>query len=146
MEVVAMRRLLSLAVAGIGTALMLGACGMGDVGGGGRQVGVTLDEYHVKLSQEATSAGKLTFNVHNGGKEKHEFVVIKTDLDPGALPQEGSKIKEDATGVEHVGELDGVDAGKDRSLTMDLKAGTYVFICNIPDHAHEGMVARFTVQ
>jgi uncharacterized cupredoxin-like copper-binding protein len=140
-----MRRLLSLAVAGIGTALMLSACGLGDVGGS-RQVGVTLDEYHVKLSQEATSAGKLTFNVHNGGREKHEFVVIKTDLNLGALPQEGSKIKEDAAGVEHVGELDGVDAGKDRSLTMDLKPGTYVFICNIPDHAHEGMVARFTVQ
>ena len=27
-----------------------------------------------------------------------------------------------------------------------LKPGTYVFVCNIPGHAHQGMVARFMVQ
>jgi uncharacterized cupredoxin-like copper-binding protein len=39
-----------------------------------------------------------------------------------------------------------VDAAQDKNLTVDLKPGTYVFVCNIPGHAHQGMVARFTVQ
>ena len=85
MEVVAMRRMLSVAVAGIGTALVLSACGLGDVGGGGREVGVTLDEYHVKLSEPSGSSGKVTFKVHNGGHEKHEFVILKTSLDAANL-------------------------------------------------------------
>jgi uncharacterized cupredoxin-like copper-binding protein len=88
----------------------------------------------------------VTFKVHNSGHEKHEFVILKTSLDAAKLPEESSKVKEDAAGIEHVSEIDGLDAAQDKNLTVDLKPGTYVFVCNIPGHAHQGMVARFTVQ
>ena len=140
-----MRPLWSLVLAAVAAVTALSACGVGDVGGG-PQVAVTLDEYHVKLSESSGSSGKVTFKVHNGGHEKHEFVILKTSLDAANLPEESSKIKEDAAGVEHVSEIDGVDAAQDKNLTVDLKPGTYVFVCNIPGHAHQGMVARFTVQ
>jgi uncharacterized cupredoxin-like copper-binding protein len=133
----------TVAVAAIGGALALSACGLGDLTGG-QQVGVTLDEYHVVLSQSTASQGKLTFKVHNSGREKHEFVILRTDVNPGSLPLQAGKVQEDAPGVEHVNELDGVEAGQDRNLTVDLKPGTYIFVCNIPGHAHQGMVARFT--
>jgi uncharacterized cupredoxin-like copper-binding protein len=125
--------------------IALSGCGIGGLGSA-PQVGVALDEYHVKLSESSGSSGKVTFNVHNGGHEKHEFVILKTDLDAANLPEEGSKVKEDSDGISHVAEIDGVDAAQDKSLTVDLKPGTYVFVCNIPGHAHQGMVARFTVQ
>jgi uncharacterized cupredoxin-like copper-binding protein len=140
-----MRPVWSLVLAAAGAVVALSGCGVGGVGGA-PQVAVTLDEYHVKLSESSGSSGKVTFKVHNGGHEKHEFVVLKTDLDAANLPEEASKVKEDADGIAHVGEIDGVDAAQDKSLTIDLKPGTYVFVCNIPGHAHQGMVARFTVQ
>jgi uncharacterized cupredoxin-like copper-binding protein len=139
-----MKCLFTVIVAVLVSTLALSACGLGDLTGG-RQVAVTLDEYHLALSQSSASAGKLTFKVHNGGREKHEFVILRTQLDPGSLPEQAGKVNEDSPGVEHVDELDGVDAGKDRDLTIDLKPGTYIFVCNIPGHAHQGMVARFTI-
>jgi uncharacterized cupredoxin-like copper-binding protein len=144
LEVDFMKGLFTVAVAALGSTLALSACGLGDLTGA-RQVGVTLDEYHLVLSQPSASAGKLTFKVHNGGREKHEFVILRTQLDPGSLPEQGGKVNEEIPGVEHVDELDGVDTGKDRDLTVDLKPGTYIFVCNIVGHAHQGMVARFTV-
>ena len=140
-----MKGFFSVIVVAVCSVLAVSACGLGDLTGG-QQVAVTLDEYHVVLSQSAASAGKLTFKVHNSGREKHEFVILRTNLDSGSLPLDGGKIKEDSSGVEHVDELDGVAVGQDRNLTVDLKPGTYIFVCNIPGHAHQGMVARFTVQ
>jgi uncharacterized cupredoxin-like copper-binding protein len=139
-----MKRLLSLAIGAIALLLAVSACGVGDLTGG-PQVGVTLDEYAVKLSQSSTAPGKVTFKVHNAGREKHEFVILRTDLNAGALPQEAGKVNEEAPGIEHVDELDGVDAGQDKTLTVALKPGTYLFVCNIPEHAHQGMVARFKI-
>jgi uncharacterized cupredoxin-like copper-binding protein len=138
-----MKGVFRVTVAAIGCALAVSACGMGDLNRG-PQVAVTLDEYHVVLSQSTASAGKLTFKVHNSGHEKHEFVILRTNLDAASLPLEAGKVKEDASGVTHVDELDGVAAGNDRDLTVDLTPGTYIFVCNIPGHVHEGMVARFT--
>jgi uncharacterized cupredoxin-like copper-binding protein len=140
-----MRPLWSPVLAALAAVTALSACGVGDIGGG-PQVAVTLDEYHVNLSESSGSSGKVTFKVHNNGHEKHEFVILKTSLDAANLPEESSKVKEDAEGIEHVSEIDGVDAAQDKNLTVDLKPGTYVFVCNIPGHAHQGMVARFTVQ
>jgi uncharacterized cupredoxin-like copper-binding protein len=139
-----MKVLSGLTVAAVVGLLALSGCGLGDLTGG-QQVGVVLDEYHVTLSEASANSGKFTFKVHNGGQEKHEFVILKTDLNPDSLPQESGKIKEDTAGVEHVDELDGVDAGKDRNLTVDLKPGTYIFVCNIPGHAHQGMIAHFKI-
>lgn len=138
-----MKAVFRVTVATIGAALAVSACGLGDLTGGPK-VAVTLDEYHVVLSQSTASAGKLTFKVHNSGREKHEFVILQTNLDAASLPLESGKVKEDTPGVAHVDELDGVAAGQERELTVDLKPGTYIFVCNIPGHVHEGMVARFT--
>ena len=139
-----MKGFFGVVVAAACSLLAVSACGLGDLRGG-QQVAVTLDEYHLALSQPSASAGKLTFKVHNTGREKHEFVILRTDLDSDALPLVGGKVKEDADGVEHVDELDGVAVGQERDLTVDLKPGTYIFVCNIPGHAHQGMVARFTI-
>jgi uncharacterized cupredoxin-like copper-binding protein len=38
-----------------------------------------------------------------------------------------------------------VDVGKTKSVTLDLKAGSYVLVCNIEKHYAMGMRAAFTV-
>jgi uncharacterized cupredoxin-like copper-binding protein len=126
--------------------VLLAACGGGaGQGTSGHTVGVTLDEYHVKLDAATIASGKVTFQINNLGKEKHEFVILRTDLTPATLPIEGDKVQEEASGVEHVDEIDGVDAGATRDLTVELKAGSYVLVCNYLGHVHGGMVTTLTV-
>jgi uncharacterized cupredoxin-like copper-binding protein len=110
-------------------------------------VNVTMTEYTVQLGTDAVPAGKVTFRILNEGTVKHEFVILRTDLAVTALPSDPAtnKVQEEATGIQHVDEIDGVDAGQQRDLTVDLKAGRYLLVCNYPGHVHAGMTAFITV-
>jgi uncharacterized cupredoxin-like copper-binding protein len=95
----------------------------------------------------------VTFNIENEGPDDtHEFVVIRTDLDPTALPtEENGAAAETGEGMEVVDEVEHVPVGDTPTLTVDLTAGSYVLICNIYDegehesHYQEGMRTAFTV-
>ncbi len=119
-------------------------------------VGVTLQEWTVLPAQASVPAGQVTFQAKNTGpKDPHELVVIKTDLDPGALPttSEG-KVDEEGQGIEVIGEIEEFKVGEARSSSFDLTAGSYVLICNIVEkeegkteaHYQLGMRTTFTVQ
>jgi uncharacterized cupredoxin-like copper-binding protein len=128
------------------SALLLAACGGGaGQGTSGQTVGVTLDEFHLKLDAATIPAGAVTFQVNNLGKEKHEFVILRTDLAPNALPLNGDQVAEEGTGVEHVDEIAGLVSGETQTLTVTLKPGTYVVVCNFPGHVHGGMIAPLKV-
>ena len=117
----------------------------------------------VKLSEFAVSApasaqaGSLTFAVTNDGPEDvHEFVIIRTDLSSIDLPTDADgAVVEGGAGMEAVDEIEDIAVGDTQTLTVDLEAGSYVFICNIlqtePDgsleaHYTEGMRTGFTVE
>ena len=117
-------------------------------------VDITLQEYAIIPGAASVPAGSVTFNVTNAGPdEAHEFVVIKTDLAPDALPtgKDGS-VDEEGEGVAPQGEVEDVAVGDAPTLTLDLAAGSYVFICNIVDtetgesHYQQGMRVGFTVE
>jgi uncharacterized cupredoxin-like copper-binding protein len=42
-------------------------------------------------------------------------------------------------------EVDDIEGGSTQSLTVNLDAGSYVLICNLPGHYGQGMLAGFTV-
>jgi len=44
-----------------------------------------------------------------------------------------------------VGEAPDIEAGATKSVTLDLKAGKYVLLCNLPGHFAGGMWTTFTV-
>jgi uncharacterized cupredoxin-like copper-binding protein len=48
-------------------------------------VGVELGEWFVRPDRASLVSGSVTFQVSNKGGSGHNFVVIKTDLAPGAL-------------------------------------------------------------
>ena len=54
-----------------------------------------------------------------------------------------NRVDEDKAGDK--GEVSELDPGKSGSLTVDLKAGKYLLICNVPGHYGAGMWAEFTV-
>jgi uncharacterized cupredoxin-like copper-binding protein len=117
-------------------------------------VKVTLTEWAVITDEASAQAGNVTFDVTNAGPEfKHEFVIIKTDLDPADLPADSTgKVDEAGAGIEFVGEVEELEIGATETASFDLTAGTYVLICNIVEvtgghesHYTQGMRTAFTV-
>jgi uncharacterized cupredoxin-like copper-binding protein len=104
-------------------------------------VAVSLREFVVAPSRTAARAGKVTFNVRNGGKITHEFVVIRTNK-PAANLLRGARA--DETG--NVGETGDLAAGASKRLTLRLTPGHYALICNLPGHYRLGQHVDFTVK
>lgn len=138
--------------------LVLGACGTSaspSAGGGeGTTVDVTLQEWAVVPAVASAPAGEITFSITNDGPEDvHEFVVIKTDLEPGDLPTDDTgAVDEEGEGMEVMGEVEDLAVDASEDLTLTLEAGSYVLICNIYSedeqeaHYQEGMRTAFTVE
>ncbi len=109
----------------------------------GGKVTVTSTEYAFAPKAITTKAGKVEITLDNKGAIPHELVVLKTSADPGSL-KVGSdqRVSEKAS----VGEVPEITAGKAKSATLDLKPGTYVYVCNIPTHYGDGMRGVLTVK
>jgi uncharacterized cupredoxin-like copper-binding protein len=112
-------------------------------------VDATEKDFSISLAKSSADAGDITFHVTNNGPSTHEFVVFKTDLAEDALPttkENGAVIvDESGQGVEHIDEIEDITKGSSEDLTVNLKAGKYVVICNLPTHYQLGMHAAFTV-
>lgn len=94
------------------------------------------------FSTVSVAAGKVTFTLDNKGNRQHELIVLKTDETFDALKVGAdNKVSEDAS----VGEIPETDAGKTGQVTLDLKPGKYVLVCNIEKHYAQGMKIAFTV-
>ena len=134
-------------------ALLALAIGSAACGGGGKTVGVTVREFEVVPAQSSVEAGEVKFDVNNTGPDDvHEFVVIKTDLAPDALPTDANgAVEETGQGMEVIDEIEDIPVGETQSVTVNLDAGNYVLICNIWDEAEQeahyaqGMRTAFTV-
>lgn len=92
---------------------------------GGNAVAVELKDYAITLSTSTVSAGMVTFTIKNSGPSSHNFNVMINGEEKG-VPT--------------------LDAGKTMTLTLDLKAGSYDFRCNVPGHSLLGMKGTLTVK
>ncbi len=120
----------------------------------GTIINVILNEFAVAPDKSTVSAGNVTFRAKNEGPDDaHEMVIIRTDLAPSALPTvaDGSVPEES---IDLVDEIEEIAVGESDELTVELKAGSYVLICNIvqtePDgtiesHYQKGMRTGLTV-
>ena len=90
----------------------------------------------------SVKAGPVTFTLTNTGTKKHEMVVLKTDeaID-GLKVGADNKVSEDTT----TGEVGETDIGKSGTVTIDLKPGKYILVCNLEKHYGQGMRVAFTV-
>jgi len=76
----------------------------------------------------------------------HELLIFKSDLAPAAYPKDKSgDIIEDGPGVNLVSDGENIDPAGAQTRTVDLKPGTYLFVCNIPGHFKQGMFQVVTV-
>jgi hypothetical protein len=105
----------------------------------------TLNEWAVAVDAPNAKAGEVTFTVSNNGTIGHEFLVIKTNLGLGEIPLDGDHFAEPTDGIEVVDEIGEFTKGTTETLVLNLEAGTYQLVCNLPDHYGAGMHTSFTV-
>jgi uncharacterized cupredoxin-like copper-binding protein len=100
----------------------------------------------IKALPGAVKAGEVTFNVKNDSKDTvHEMIVMYLADPAQALPYivADSKVDEDKAGDK--GEVSELDPGKSGTLTVALKPGKYILICNVAGHFMAGMWTAFEV-
>jgi uncharacterized cupredoxin-like copper-binding protein len=85
---------------------------------------VHLIEYAIHMP-DTLPAGRIAFNVENGGKETHAFEI------------EGNGVH---------AETNELTRGNTAALEVDLKPGTYTIYCPVDGHRGKGMEKKITVQ
>jgi uncharacterized cupredoxin-like copper-binding protein len=104
-------------------------------------IAVVMKEFTVTPAPASVAAGKVTFKVSNKGKLKHEFVVVSTKKKADEL-MKGDEA--DETG--NVSEIGNLPPGSTKKLSVMLKAGHYVLLCNLPGHYKAGQHHDFSVK
>ncbi len=108
-------------------------------GEGGGQMSLTLDKASVK-------AGQAVFKVHNSALgEQHEMVLVKLKSADQKIPLIASKHRVSEKQLQSLGEVSDLAPGADGELKADLKAGSYLLLCNLKGHYEAGMHAVLTV-
>ena len=118
--------------------------GSGSGGGPTDDVAVTMKDFSLTATPGSFSGGDVTFAIQNDGPSAHEFVILRSDDAPDALPVENGLIPEDQ--VDLVDEAEDIAPGTNTSLSVNLEPGSYVLVCNLPAHYEAGMYAAFTVE
>ena len=122
-------------------AVAIPVSGLAASGGGGTSK-VDMREWSIAPKPTHATAGKITFVVHNAGKARHEFVVIRTDVAPGKLKVTKGRASEKG----HVGEIGSLPPGSTKRLVLTLAKGRYVLFCNFSGHYSAGQHAGFVVR
>jgi uncharacterized cupredoxin-like copper-binding protein len=100
----------------------------------------------VKTSPATAKPGVVTFKVTNDSKDTvHEMIVMYMADPTKPLPylDDEKRVDEDKAGDK--GEVSELEPGASGSLTVNLNAGSYLLICNVPGHFSAGMWTTFTV-
>ena len=89
----------------------------------------------------SVKAGPTRFIVANYGTMSHEMVVVKTNKTPKQLTEPNGTANESTS----VGEAADLAPGQIKEVTLDLKPGRYILLCNLPGHYKAGMYHTFVV-
>ncbi|MBV1706871.1 MAG: hypothetical protein KGQ37_06655 [Hyphomicrobiales bacterium] len=117
---------------------------------------------HVKLEDKTTGpkikgmvmdadktsvpAGKVTFMVTNESKALvHEMIVMHAALPVTKFPYNKATQRAIESKMHSMGEVSETRPGKSGTLTVNLKPGNYVLMCNQPGHLMSGMYEKFVV-
>lgn len=104
-------------------------------------------EWAVDVSATHANEGEVTFAITNFGSIEHEFLVVKTDYEPGKIPLgEDDRFSEEMEGIEVIDEIPEWEVNKTEMLSLDLAAGNYQLLCNISGHYEAGMFTSLVVE
>lgn len=135
------RSLAAGAVAMLALGTILGGCAPEAVDA--EVVYVDLADFTVTLDRDTVPAGTVEFIVRNDGPSLHEIEIF-SGADSGDDLVVVNNVA-DTTGLELVDEVENVLVDGITRLTVNLEPGTYLVVCNLPEHFGEGMWTTLTV-
>jgi iron uptake system component EfeO len=91
----------------------------------GTTVNVVAQDFEFLLDNSRATAGTVTFVVTNEGSMPHDFAIT-------------------VNGERHKTSM--IQPGGSQSLSVELQAGSYEYICTVPGHDILGMRGMFTVE
>ena len=98
------------------------------------------------LSADQVKAGTVVFKIRNvSTDEVHELLLVRTDLAPDAFPMEADGTRANEKKLKGLKELGDLKQGQSHTVTVSLRPGRYVLLCNEPGHFKAGMFTTLTV-
>jgi len=112
--------------------------------------GATMDTSKATMgvtpSPATAKTGIVTFQVTNSSKDTiHEMIVMYLADPSKPLPYISAENRVDEDKAGDKGEVSELDPGASGTLTVFLKPGKYLLICNVPGHFAAGMWTEFEV-
>ncbi|HWG09486.1 MAG TPA: hypothetical protein VN672_10830 [Solirubrobacteraceae bacterium] len=123
------------------------AAGCGSAAEDGRtQVAAVVEKDFAISTPRQLPAGEVDLHVRNDGPDEHELIVAR--IGPRGLPMrtDGLTLDEEALERDEPGALEPGAPGGDRTLSVKLTPGRYVFFCNMAGHYMGGMHTEVVVQ
>ena len=100
----------------------------------------------VTAAPTTAPTGVVTFQVTNSSKDTiHEMIVMYLADPSKPLPYLSAENRVDEDKAGDKGEVSELDPGASGTLTVFLKPGKYLLICNVPGHFASGMWTEFEV-
>jgi len=129
------------------TALVFAACAGAPAAPAKTDMAVALNDTSIVATPVTAPAGEVSLNVTSNGTTLHEIEVftVPAGVDADNLPVEGFLADTEGAGMELVDEIDIIPQATP-TLTIDLAAGRYALICNLPGHYALGMHTTVTIQ
>lgn len=107
---------------------------------------MTFGSMRIAMDHDSVKAGRITFRALNESKDKvHELIVVRTQPGQSALPYDDKKAAVVEKRIQRLGEISDLKPGASGAMTLDLKPGAYVLICNQPGHYKAGMTVALSV-
>jgi uncharacterized cupredoxin-like copper-binding protein len=96
--------------------------------------------------RDTVPAGRITFRAANQSKDQvHELIVVRIKPGHSKLPYDKKKSEVEEKYIRHLGEISDLKPGASGAMTLNLKPGAYLLICNQPGHYAAGMATTLTV-
>ena len=100
----------------------------------------------VRTNVNSVKAGKITFEVTNLSRSiVHEIIVVAVENANAPLLYDYSTGQIPGKQIKMLGETEEMQPNGEKTITLDLKPGIYLLICNVPGHYAAGMWTPLTV-
>lgn len=100
----------------------------------------------VRTNVTSVKAGKITFEVTNLSRSiVHEIIVVAVENANAPLLYDYSTGQIPGKQIKMLGETEEMQPNGEKTITLDLKPGIYLLICNVPGHYAAGMWTPLTV-
>ena len=101
----------------------------------------------IKAEPTALKAGRVTFEAVNESKDLvHEVLVVPAPADGKQLPYDPKSQMIVEKRAHSRGEISDLKPGARGRLTLSLKPGSYILLCNQKGHYEAGMFTNITVE